>query len=138
MSTYDEVMADIRAGRAKGNGALVIPKRNKYGNHRCEIEIDGKLERFDSKAERDRYLMLRILERAGAIAALERQLPSELWVQGKLIGKMRWDFAYVENGRSIVDDTKGMKATPDWMLKAKLSRALYPTVEHRINGVRMK
>lgn len=110
--------------------------RSKYGNVRVEVEVDGKLEKFDSKAERDRYLMLRILQRAGAIDGLRRQWTVDLIVEGDLIGKMRWDFVYSEAGQVIFDDTKG-KATPEWMVKARVCRALFKHVEHRINGVMM-
>lgn len=132
MTTYAEVMADIRAGRAKGNGARNVP--SKYRNVRCEV--DG--EKFDSKAEAKRWQMLKILERAGGIVDLKRQRPYRLEVEGQLIATMKPDFQYVEDGRVVADDTKGAKPTADWLIKAKLLRALYPKVELRINGVRMK
>ena len=49
-------------------------KMNKYGNRR--VFYDGHW--FDSKLERDRYIQLRLLERAGEIKGLRLQVPFEL------------------------------------------------------------
>jgi hypothetical protein len=136
MTTYDEVMADIRKGRARGNGARNV-RPNKFKNVRCEIEVDGKIERFDSKAERDRYLMLRMLERAGGITNLQRQITFKLKVNDEVICAMRWDFGYWDGPQPCVDDTKGAPPTADWLIKAKLFHAVNPAFERRINGVRM-
>lgn len=132
MTTYAEVMADIRAGRAKGNGARNVP--SKY--HNQPAMVDGA--RFDSKAEAYRWQMLKLLQRAGGIVDLEHHVRYPLRVDGVLIATMIPDFRYVEDGRVILDDTKGAKPTADWLIKARLLRALYPKVELRINGVRMK
>lgn len=105
----------------------------KYRNKPCEV--DGM--RFDSKAEARRWQILKLLERAGGITGLERQTPYRLEVEGHLIATMIPDFRYVEDGRVVVDDTKGAAPTPDWLIKARLLRALFPAVELRINGVRM-
>lgn len=119
-------MADIRAG-AK-------PKRRaKYGN--VATVVDGA--RFDSKAEARRWQMLKILERAGAISDLQRQVTVPLLVNDKVVRRMRWDFAYIENGTVVYDDTKGAPATEAWRIKADFMAALYPAYELRINGARL-
>jgi hypothetical protein len=41
------------------------------------------------------------------------------------------DFRYHENGRLVVEDTKGME-TAVFKIKAKLFRYRYPTIELRI------
>lgn len=107
---------------------------SKYRN--VATVVDGI--RFDSKAEATRWQMLKLLERAGGIRSLMRQVPFPLKVEGQLIATMRPDFSYLEGDRLIADDTKGGKPTADWLLKAKLLRALYPSVELRVNGIRMK
>lgn len=94
--------------------------------------VDGV--RFASKLEARRSSMLDLLQRARGIAGLERQVSFPLRVADKLICTIRWDFSYLEEGRRVVDDSKG-KATPDWIIKAKLFAALHPDIEVRINGV---
>lgn len=136
VTAYAEVMADIRAKSGWRSGKIV-QKRGKYRNVRCEV--DG--EKFDSKAEAKRWQMLKILERAGAITGLRRQVNTPVAISkgdGAVLASMRWDFAYYDNGRFVLDDTKGMKATPEWRLKAKLCADMWPGYELRINGVRMK
>lgn len=114
--------------------------RSKYGNHRCEIEVDGKLEKFDSKAERDRYLMLRIMERAGAIKDLERQPRFRLEVDDVLIGYYVGDYGYLERRSKPIDgvaytrvceDKKGVR-TALFKWKAKHFRAQYQNIELRL------
>lgn len=86
--------------------------------------IDGIT--FDSKKEANRYLELKLLERAGEISHLTRQVKYELIpsqrVDGKLVERSCSyiaDFVYLENGETVVEDTKGYK-TPDYIIKRKL------------------
>ena len=98
--------------------------------------------KFDSKKEGVRYKELKMLERAGIIQDLQRQVkyvlipaqyePSgEIYTKGKEKGKPKKgklierecayyaDFVYTENGKTVVEDTKGVK-TPEYIIKRKL------------------
>ena len=97
--------------------------RNKYGNKK--ITYNGIV--FDSIKEKDRYVELRLLERAGAISDLQRQvkymlIPAQRGDNGKVIEKAVFyiaDFVYSQNGQIIVEDTTGVK-TKDYILKRKM------------------
>lgn len=98
-------------------------RSGKYNNRRCEIHG----EKFDSELERDRWLNLRLLERAGEISQLRRQVAYELIPEQKRPsgGVERAcsyvaDFVYVDKaGRTVVEDVKGA-VTPEFRLKRKL------------------
>ena len=90
----------------------------KYNN--TKIRVDGRL--FDSKAEAARWQELQLLERAGEIKELERQVEYELIPKqkGERAVKYIADFRYVDHdGKTVVEDTKGVK-TPVYILKRKL------------------
>lgn len=78
----------------------MIARRTKYGATRA---TDGA-RWYASTAERDRAVELRQMEAAGLIAALEMQVPI------RLAGSVtyRADFVYQEDGRTIVEDVKGV------------------------------
>ncbi|MBY0243434.1 MAG: DUF1064 domain-containing protein [Burkholderiaceae bacterium] len=93
---------------------LVVPRArasaSKYRNKR--IEVDG--QKFDSKAELARYQQLVLLERAGRISELTRQVSFVLAPAAVVAGKpkralvYRADFQYVgEDGEVTVEDVKG-------------------------------
>lgn len=105
---------------------------SKYKNRK--ITRDG--ETFDSLKEYNRYRELRLLERAGKISKLNRQIPYELipsqyeTVIDEKIGSERRicveravtykaDFTYWENGKFVVEDVKGYR-TEVYKLKKKL------------------
>ena len=90
----------------------------KYGN--TKVEVDGMP--FDSKREAARYRELRLLERAGEISDLRRQVRYEL--VPKLPGERPVDyiadFVYRDkNGNEVVEDVKGVR-TPVYVIKRKL------------------
>ena len=108
----------------------------KYGNKK--INVDG-IE-FDSKKEARRYCELKLLQRAGKISDLQLQKEFELipaqyetferyGKTGKRLqdGKRcleksctyKADFCYVQDGKYVVEDTKGVK-TKDYIIKRKL------------------
>ena len=90
----------------------------KYNN--TKIRVDGRL--FDSKAEAARWQELSLLERAGEITELERQVEYELIPKqkGERAVKYIADFRYVDHdGKTVVEDTKGVR-TPVYILKRKL------------------
>lgn len=123
---------------------------NKYGNRKVST-IDGEV--FDSQREATRYQELKLLERAGAIKDLKRQVSYELIpvqrepntlnkidskrgrvIQGKVIEKAVSyiaDFVYTDaaTGEVVVEDTKGFR-TKDYILKRKM--LLY------FHGIRIK
>lgn len=124
-------------------------KSNKYGSKK--IEVDGIV--FDSKKEAKRYQELILLEKAGAIIELKRQvkfvlIPAQykatdvMVKKGKHAGQYKTklverecsymaDFVYfdIETGQKVVEDTKGFR-TKDYIIKRKLM--LY------IHGIRIK
>ena len=86
--------------------------RNKYHNVKTRDE-NGVL--FDSAKEKQRWDELRILEAAGEITDLKRQVRFVLFPQQEVEGqKIRScvyiaDFVYMENGKQVVEDIKGMR-----------------------------
>ena len=100
----------------------------KYNN--MKIRVDGRL--FDSKAEAARWQELQLLERAGEITELERQVEYELIPKqkGERAVKYIADFRYVDHdGKTVVEDTKGVR-TPVYILKRKLML--------RVHGIRVR
>jgi hypothetical protein len=106
---------------------------SKYGN--VKVSIDGY--QFDSKAEAARYTDLRTLAYAGAIEDLQVHPTYELqpaFLRGKIrIQPIRYeaDFAYIENGRQVAEDVKGVE-TAEFKLKRKLFLFRYPDIELRV------
>ena len=86
---------------------------SKYRNKK--VLVDGVA--FDSKKEAKRYRELKLLEDAGIIEKLERQvkfdlLPNQKDPDGKVIErKVQYvaDFVYMKNGKVIVEDVKGYR-----------------------------
>ena len=97
-------------------------KPMKYGNR--AVTLNG--EKFDSHKEARRYGELVLLERAGQISNLERQVRFELipsqYRDGRCVERAAHyiaDFVYMEDGKKVVEDTKGFR-TKDYILKRKL------------------
>lgn len=91
---------------------------NKYGARKVKAP-DGQV--FDSVKEYHRWGVLRLLERAGRITDLKRQVSYELIPkqQGERACSYVADFTYMENGKLVVEDCKGFR-TPEYRLKRKL------------------
>lgn len=120
---------------------------NKYRAKKCRI---GNMV-FDSRMEMNRYQELSLLERAGKISNLRRQvrftlIPTQYESIERISNKTGKrlkdgkkviekdcsyiaDFVYEENGKTIVEDVKGCK-TKDYIIKRKLM--LY------VHGVRIR
>lgn len=94
--------------------------KSKYRNIRCQF--DGY--KFDSKKERQRYMELKLLVKAGEIEHLQLQVPFDLHVKGKKIGKYVADFVYWSKGERITEDVKGVK-TAIFKWKSKHMKAEY-------------
>lgn len=100
----------------------IVFDRRKYGNEKTEV--DGIL--FDSKKEAERWYELKLLERAGVIKDLDRQVKYELIPSQRIDGKVVErsvsyiaDFTYTENGIAVVEDVKGYRPD-DYIIKRKL------------------
>ena len=98
---------------------------SKYHSRKLETP-DGT---FDSRREYERWCELKLLERAGKITGLRRQVKFELVPTQRAPGKKGKviefpvnyiaDFVYDENGRTVVEDSKGFR-TDDYIIKRKL------------------
>jgi hypothetical protein len=95
-------------------------KTPKYRNKKCSV--DG--HRFDSIAEARRYIDLRLLEKAGKIQALTLQPSFDLSCCSLHICRYVGDFQYLEDGKRVVEDVKGVR-TRDYRIKKKMVRAIY-------------
>ena len=100
----------------------MLAYRSKY--HSRKTTVDG-IE-FDSQKEARRFRELCLLERAGKITELQQQVKFELIPSQRIDGKVVEractyiaDFVYMENGKKVVEDTKGFK-TKDYIIKRKL------------------
>lgn len=102
----------------------LYPKRSKYGvAPKEERTWDGIV--FASKHEMQRYLHLKMLERAGIIKNLQLQTKLELSVNGRRIGEYRPDFQYDDlDGRTTYEDAKGV-ATALFKWKKKHAEIQY-------------
>lgn len=112
--------------------------RGKYGARKTIV--DGVV--FDSKKEAKRYVELKALEEAGVISDLRRQVKyvlippqrefsNEIYKSGPKKGCFKpgrlierecayiADFQYTENGKLVVEDTKGVR-TKEYIIKRKL------------------
>ena len=107
----------------------VWKKTHKYNAKK--VKVDG-IE-FDSKKEAKRYFELKILEVAGVISNLILQpkflLQESFERDGKKYRAIFYiaDFEYIEDGKRIVEDVKGVK-TDIYKLKKKMFLKKYPQV----------
>lgn len=116
---------------------------NKYRNRK--ITYNG--EKYDSVKEYRRHDELKLLEKAGKISGLQRQVKFELIPAqrepdtigkrggvrpGKLLESAVCyyaDYVYTKDGKTVVEDVKGLR-TPVYIIKRKLM--LY------IHGIRIE
>lgn len=94
---------------------------------------------FDSRKEERRFAELRLLERAGVISDLKRQVAIELlpaqYIDGRCVEravKYVADFTYTEKGLPVVEDVKSeiTRKNKDYIIKRKL--LLY------VHGIRLR
>ena len=117
--------------------------RSKYGNKKATH--NGTI--FDSRKERNRYITLLALQKAGEISDLKMQVPFEIIpavyekVEKQLKTKVKIvdrcvqkathyiaDFVYTDkDGNMVVEDVKGSSniLTPEFKLKMKLMRYVH-------------
>lgn len=101
---------------------------SKYGSVKT-VTTDGI--KHDSIKEANRWCELKLLERAGVIQDLQRQVKYELIPkqEGERAVYYIADFVYTENGKKVVEDVKGMR-TKEYKIKKKMM--LY------FHGIRIK
>lgn len=99
-------------------------KSSKY--HAVRVTCDG--QRFDSRKEARRYAELQMLEQAGEISDLQRQvkfvlIPAQRDPETNRVIERECaylaDFTYRENGKYVVEDVKGVR-TDVYIIKRKL------------------
>ena len=94
---------------------------NKYHNKKCFY----KDMMFDSKKERDYYVILEMMLKNNQITDLKTQVKFELQpsfkFNGKTIRSISYiaDFTYIKDGKLIIVDTKGYR-TEVYKLKKKM------------------
>ena len=101
--------------------------KNKYNAKKCVC--DGEV--FDSTKEMHRYQKLKLLEKAGEIQNLRRQVKYVLIPSQRIDGKVverevayKADFVYEADGETVVEDAKGVKTT-DYIIKRKMMLLFY-------------
>lgn len=98
---------------------------SKYNN--VKVEFEGL--KFDSKREFKRYTELKLLERGNSISDLRLQVPFELipaqtgGLRKELPMKYFADFVYIENGKQVIEDSKGVRSK-DYVIKRKLMKLI--------------
>ena len=105
-------------------------RKSKYGAQKTEY--DGIM--FDSKREALRWRELALLQRAGEITDLRRQVkyilvPAQVDENGKIAERAVSyvaDFVYsdMRSGETVVEDAKGMH-TREYIIKRKLMRYVH-------------
>ena len=91
---------------------------NKY--KAVKVNIDGIT--FDSKAEAHRYSELKIMQAGRLIYDLELQPEFHHMINGQKMFTYRADFKYIEHGRDVIEDVKGV-CTPIFNLKRRIIQA---------------
>lgn len=98
----------------------------KYNNKK--VVVDG--QKFDSKKEAYRYQALKKLEKNGYISDLQTQVVFELAPSVIINGrkkpalKYKADFVYMNNGKKIVEDVKGVLTTV-YKIKRHLMKSVH-------------
>ena len=108
---------------------------SKYKNQKAEY--NGIT--FDSKAERDRYIELTLLQKAGKIRNLQCQVPFLLIPKQESEREVKYycDFEYFEQvggrHRHVVEDVKSKATAKDkcYILKRKLFKMQFPSIAFR-------
>ena len=125
-------------GRRQARPGAALPaaeKRSKFGN---KVTIHGGMV-FASGHEARRYGELQLLEQAGRIRNLQRQVPYDIVVNGQHIctyvadavyERMRWTGTAAAIWERVVEDAKSppTRKRPEYRLKAKLMAAVHGIV----------
>ena len=98
---------------------------HKYGAKRTECAAGHS---HPSKGEAKRCDELHLLQRAGIIKLLEREIAYPVFINGIKVFTYRCDFRYFTDDECVVEDFKGA-LTPIYRLKKKCVEAHYPGVK---------
>lgn len=108
-------------------GRQLLSQKKKRGNkfNAERVLYDGHM--FDSKAERNHYIELKLREKAGEVIDIELQREFDLMVNGVLVARYRADMVFYDRilCRRRVVDVKGAPITPAFRLKQKLMKACF-------------
>lgn len=94
-----------------------VKKESKYKNRK--VTVDGIV--FDSRKEAARWFELNLLQSGGVIFGLQVKPVFQLVAGIKYIA----DFSYIENGKNVAEDAKGVR-TQVFNLKKRLFNHFYP------------
>lgn len=107
---------------------------SKYNNKKTIVDNI----KFDSKSEANRYIELKMLEKARKISDLELQpkfILQEKYInnKGEKIRAITYkaDFCYLEGNKIVVEDVKGVE-TKEFKIKRKLFENKYRDIDFRI------
>lgn len=106
------------------NGWKNLEKITKYKNKKTIY--DGMV--FDSLKEKNRYIELKLMEKAGIIKDLKRQVAFILIDKSKYGRAIKYmaDFTYLENNELIIEDVKSSATkTRVYQLKKRLLAERY-------------
>jgi len=118
--TEDDLKA-LEARRARRRGASTpVPRKQPRLKDR-RVEQDGIV--FHSKKEAERFRELLLLQRAGQIEKLERQVSFAIVVDHTLICQYIADAVYIRGGKRVVEDSKGFR-TEMYRIKKRLMKAV--------------
>jgi hypothetical protein len=96
--------------------------------------LDGIV--FDSASEMRRYAQLKLMEKAGLIDSLERQVPYPVYINGNLVTTYHADFRWRDIAKNViqVEDVKspGTKLERDYRLRRRCVEAYYGIRVHEI------
>lgn len=123
------------AGSAAPSPFAPEERGNKYGARKSQC---GHGHEHDSAREARRCNELHLLQRAGQIVGLQQQPIFLFVVDGRPVmldngqqARLKADFSYIENGRKVVEDSKGF-IVRDFPLRWALARTLWPEIEFRV------
>ena len=98
-------------------------------------------EQFDSQAEADRYMELRVMQKAGIITCLVCHPKYDLIPTQKVPGQRAFrphrytaDFTYVRDGQVIVEDVKSVRTREerDYIINRKLMWMIHKIYVHEV------
>lgn len=128
----DFIRRQMRTFLAESNGLMPItspaPPAKATGPKFLNVKTtDAQGIVHDGKGECERWQELQLLERAGAISQLRRQVPFAFVVSGVLIAQYFADFVYREGEATIVEDHKSPRTRQlaAYSIKRKLMQALH-------------
>ena len=144
---YQKMLREQAGKKTKYHNKYVYIYEDGYVSNEKDLPNHGRMtERVDSVKEYRRGCELRLLERSGTISCLQKQVPLTIEdsfqdSSGKTHRAVTYkaDFVYTENGKTVVEDVKGVdkntgkpQTTEAFRLKWKLLQSRYPERDFRI------